>query len=149
MLEHWEIDPSISETYNVRFTDCFDNIVDFVQLHYFTNRSDSEFWRNVSSLITVTDFNKQYLETFKKGLPNQSCFSKPYLMFNAQNYTQVMYGLRMLDKQFINKKLLEHHGDVDMQHKEAYNNYVGFVNSQSYIEHEVLLKQNNIKFTME
>ena len=146
-LELWELDNSVSEIYNKHFTDCFDNIVDFVQLHYFTNRNDSEFWKNISSLITVTDFNKQYIELFKKALPTQSCFMKPYLMFNSQNYTQVMYGLGLLDKEFIKNKLQQHHGDIDLHYLREYNNYLTLSNQQSYIEHSVLLKQNN--FVME
>lgn len=143
MLDHWMIDRKISETYNKKFTSCFDNIVDFVQLHYMTKRIDTEFWRAIPTMMEMTDFNKEYLHVFAKTLPTQSVFLGEYNMFNASNYTQVMQGLGLLDANYIKQSLVSSLGDtVDKEQMVKYNQYLTDVEKGVYIDHKTLLEQN-------
>jgi flavin-dependent dehydrogenase len=145
MLDYWDIDRSISEQYNSRFIGSFDNIVDFVQLHYMTKRKDTEFWRTLSERMTKTDFVEQHLETFKKTLPCKTFFGEEFSMFKHHNWMQVMAGLEMLDVNSIEQRLLKTHGEeVVSQQMEEYNNYLAEIQKSSYLEHSVLLNQNNI-----
>lgn len=145
MLDYWEVDRSISEQYNKRFVDSFDNIVDFVQLHYMTKRKDTEFWRTLSERMTKTDFVEQHLETFKKTLPCKTFFGDEFSMFKHHNWMQIMSGLEMFDVDKIQDKLLHAHGEeVVSQQLEEYNKYLADIQKSSFLDHAVLLQQNKL-----
>jgi tryptophan halogenase len=144
MLEGWFIDRSIAEDYNKKFIACFDNIVDFVQLHYMTKRNDTEFWKTLPERMTKTPFIEENLELFKKSLPQMYKFGSMYTMFSAPNWAQVMAGLDLYDKQFLQDRLKETHGDIKDEQLKRYEEYLLEVQKHSYIDHKVLLSQNNI-----
>lgn len=87
--------------YNNTMSTVATNIVDFIQLHYFTQRDDTEFWRWCKNEIKITDFNKQCLDYFKESSPNPHYFNHALIMFNHLNYMQVMHGLRMFNTEKI------------------------------------------------
>ena len=101
------------KSYNKIVDDMMYNILDFIQLHYFTKRNDTEFWKWCKNEMIVTDFNKENLEFFKKNfvsqalLPEDGLFSN-YRIFDCLNWIQVMHGLRMFDAASI-KALYEKH----------------------------------------
>jgi tryptophan halogenase len=144
MLEGWHLDRSIAEEYNKKFIACFDNIVDFVQLHYMTKRSDTEFWKTLPERMVKTDFIEENLELFKKSLPQMYKFGSMYTMFSAPNWAQVMAGLELYDKDFLRERLSETHGDVKDAQLKIYEDYLLDVQKQSYIDHKILLEQNKI-----
>jgi tryptophan halogenase len=84
--------------YNKTFTKVFQNIVDFVQLHYLTKRTDTDFWKHCQSL-PLTKFNKETLEHFKENIPLWNYFKEPYTLFDHNNWIAVMYGLGQIDRQ--------------------------------------------------
>jgi tryptophan halogenase len=144
MLEGWLVDRSVSEIYNETFTKCFDNIVDFVQLHYITKRNDTEFWRALPSMMTQTDFVKEHLEIFKKTMPQFYHFTGSKNMFSAPNWAQVMNGLELFDVDYLRQRLAETHGDVKDKSLLEYEEYLKELQNDSYIDHGILLSQNNI-----
>ena len=83
--------------YNAIMTQVCENIVDFIQLHYFTQRDDTEFWRWCKHSLKKTDFNKENLSYFQKNNVDQNFFREPLLLFKHLNFMQVMHGLRLLD----------------------------------------------------
>lgn len=111
------------------------NIIDFVQLHYFTKRNDSEFWRWAKNNIELTDFNKETLETFKNILPSLGNFPGSYIMFKQLNWMQVMHGLGLYNYQ-----------SIQTNHKNLYNYLVNqiipfhqnFVVDKLYPHREIL-----------
>jgi hypothetical protein len=78
-------------------TQIADNIVDFIQLHYFTQRNDTEFWRWCKHSLKITDFNQENLDYFKKNNVDNNFFREPLLLFKTLNFMQVMHGLRQID----------------------------------------------------
>ena len=99
------------------------NILDFIQLHYFTERSDTEFWRWCKNEMTMTDFNKENLENFKKNFVNQIVLPEDGLMSNFRiydclNWIQVMHGLRMFDTASINALYEKHYGHLRQEDEE-------------------------------
>ena len=97
-------DTATAKHYNKIFDEVMTNILDFIQLHYFTERNDTEFWRWCKHNIKVTDFNKETLDFFKRHTPHPHYFNQPMLMFTHLSYTQVMHGLRMFDTASIKDK---------------------------------------------
>lgn len=89
---------SVQDSYNKKFAKVFENTVDFVQLHYFTKRKDSDFWKN-SHNIKKTDFNEATIELYKKKIPLWTDFANPYALFNNFNWTMVLTGLELIDRQ--------------------------------------------------
>lgn len=100
-LALWEKgNSSIADRYNIECVDICKNIIDFVQLHYFTSRKDSDFWRSCED-IDKTDFNRETLEDFKNTFPSSVFFTGPYLLFKDQNWLMIMHGLKMFDPEKI------------------------------------------------
>ena len=93
----------MEKQYNRILSSVFSNIVDFIQLHYFTKRDDSEFWRWAKNNIVLTDFNKETLDMFKHTMPSLNQFDTPFHMFRNSNWTLVLAGLDMFNKESITK----------------------------------------------
>lgn len=85
--------------YNNMMTNVFKNIIDYIQIHYMTQRDDTPFWKE--KRFEITDFNKETLEMFKNTGPSLHFFNQPYLMFKHVNWLMVMYGLKMFNKERI------------------------------------------------
>lgn len=102
-LDLWFVDKTVNKTYNDRMNAVYDNIVSYLQLHYETDRSDSEFWSDRP--YELTDLNKQVIELAKKGIVNSLLFDKPHLMFRVANWYQILAGLNILDKAALAKNL--------------------------------------------
>lgn len=147
MLSGWSVDrDKTSNHYNDVFKKSFNNIVDFVQLHYFTKRDDTPFWKALPSMMEPTDFIKEYLPLFKKTLPLQSYFGDgSYNMFNAPNWAQVMVGLEMVDKEYITNSLnASIHSDQVTEQLKFYETYVKKQQNAILIDHSSLLNVNQI-----
>lgn len=94
-----------TKLYNERMNKCFDNIVDYLQLHYFGQRTDSDFW--LDSGIEITDFNKQTISAINEGIINNGWFEE-YFMFTAANWFQVCAGLDLIDKEQFMSNYTQH-----------------------------------------
>lgn len=93
--------------YNSFMEQISQNVIDFIQLHYFTQRNDSEFWRWCKSNMQVTHFNHDTLDYFRTNWVNSQYFPNPMQMFSALNWIQVMHGLRLFDTEKIRSKYLQ------------------------------------------
>ncbi len=115
---NWERgDTGCVKKYNRYFDDMMDNVLDFIQLHYFTQRQDTEFWRWCKNEMTMTDFNKENIEIFKKNGINQLILPEDglnhnYRIYDCLNWTQVMHGLRLFDIESIKKIYDKHYGHL-------------------------------------
>lgn len=104
-LSTWDRNDTVTiKHYNKQFDEIMFNILDFIQLHYFTERTDTEFWRWCKHSIKMTDFNAEHLETFKSNFINQLALpADNYNIFDILDWGQVMHGLRMFDDKNIKK----------------------------------------------
>ena len=115
-LSVWERGSTfLSKKYNNCLSQVIDNIVDFVQLHYITKRTDTEFWRQD---IQLTDFNKEALTIFRKQLPHQLLFGydNPYFLYNSSNFAQVLTGLEITDRSVVEKYVKTYYNDEYQMH---------------------------------
>lgn len=98
-LSTWDRNDSVTiKEYNKIFDEVMTNILDFIQLHYFTERNDTKFWQWCKNELILTDFNKEHLELFKTNFINQLALSTSnYNIYDLLNWAQVMHGLRMFD----------------------------------------------------
>ena len=92
---------NIEKTYNAHMDNMLENIVSFIQLHYFNKRDDTKFWKDKP--FEMTPFNAETLEIYKHTMPSYEDFNKAWLMFTDANWAQVMQGLELYDKDSIKK----------------------------------------------
>ena len=90
---------------NIVNLDLYEDVVNFVSLHYNTNRTDSEFWRYITDnkLDWVKDIDEKIREEFIDGtifrnIPMGSTWT-------LDSYVQVTNGLKMLSKEAIQNHL--------------------------------------------
>jgi tryptophan halogenase len=84
-----------AKKYNEIMQGVCNNIVDFIQLHYITQRDDTEFWKWIRHNLKLTDFNREYLPYFRKNMTNVFYFNEHFTLFKHLNFIQVMHGLRL------------------------------------------------------
>ena len=139
-LSIWLFDKNISEKYNKESNETFDNIVDFVQLHYVTKRNDSKFWKEKP--FTLTDFNKNTLKRFSYGIYLPQEVEVPHYLFKLKNFYQLYCGLNLLNKDTIklHQKLYpqQHH----LEWKEKVENEKINNSTISHIDYLKLVKEN-------
>jgi flavin-dependent dehydrogenase len=139
-------DTFTSVKYNENMSKVAENIIDFIQLHYFTERSDSEFWKWCKNNIKKTDFNANYLEYFSRQYPNVMYFDNFHNLFQHMNFAQVMHGLRMFKNEEILSKYEKYLSDwrqTSLQVIEQNNNSIatGELKTVSHREAVNLLKE--------
>lgn len=133
-----------AKRYNIMMQGVAENIVDFIQLHYFTQREDTDFWKWCKNDLKITDFNKEHLDYFKKNLTNVFLFNDHFLLFKHLNFMQVMHGLRMFDPIHIKEIYDQHlHGFDNTTNKiiELNDNYQDVANSFGHREAIEMLKK--------
>lgn len=138
LLTYEQGNQSIIDKYNEEFEAVAKNIIDFVQLHYITKRSDTEFWRSCQQL-KLTDFNKNTLDFFKRSGPNAGFFARPYLLFRDVNWLLVMHGLKMLDIENIHNTMEQQNQDILFSVKEMQKDFNAFISKQTMIPHRECL----------
>jgi len=111
-----------AKRFNTDFLKVASNIVDFIQLHYITQRRDTEFWRWINTEVKLTDFNAEHLERFKNYLPGINDFNYHYLMFKEINYMQVMHGLRLFNNNKIKEMYQKHFMHFDQYIEDGIKN---------------------------
>lgn len=100
-------DQFIERKYNKTFDRVYENILDFVQLHYLGQRTDSEFWRWCKNDMVLTDFNRETIDYFKDNFVSWNFFHENnYELFDELDWIQVMHGLGMFKIEKIKKTYL-------------------------------------------
>ena len=71
-------------------------VVNFLYLHYLTNRTDSEFWKNFRTKTDIPEYTNELLELWKVSTPGTYQDSKKYL-FGLHSWIQIADGLGLID----------------------------------------------------
>lgn len=78
-------------------------IVDFLYLHYVTNKKNTKFWEFFTKNNEMPIFIKNLLENIKEGPPNELTFKNK--IFNFTNYFYVLIGNKIIKKENLQKYL--------------------------------------------
>jgi tryptophan halogenase len=124
-----------AEKYNIQFSKVSQNIIDFVQLHYFTKRDDSNFWKSCKQDIKITDFNKETLDYLKHSIPLRSHFTEPFILFTEQNWIQIMYGLGLSNIESISKLWMNQDPNLIEEARKKIANVAEFQSRETYFQH--------------
>jgi len=102
-LWNWDRNDTSSITfYNNKVDDIMTNILDFIQLHYITEREDTEFWKWCKHEMKRTPFIQENLENFRNNFVNQAILPEDgtmnnFRIYDCLNWIQVMHGLRLFN----------------------------------------------------
>lgn len=107
------IKPTIEETlnegcrniFNARMRNMYDDVKDFLVMHYMGGRDDSEFWKYIKTGATKTDFVSNLIEMAKTKIPSVNDFPNYNGSAGWPLYSFVMAGLNLLDKKAAHNEL--------------------------------------------
>tara|TARA_R110000803_G_C11962781_1_gene318905 strand:+ start:156 stop:1664 length:1509 start_codon:yes stop_codon:yes gene_type:complete len=154
-LHTWKFNKEYSSSkYNNKCNLLFDNAVNFVQIHYFTKRQDSKFWK--TKPFKLTDFNQNTIKEFSTGHINIDYFSLGIhfqneisnfdLLFSPDNWYNVLQGLNIINKNNILNQI-KNYGDeyqkVFFNEYQKYNQNLDYPDSISHINYLKLIKENH------
>lgn len=130
--------------YNKSVNNIIQNILEFVSLHYITEKNDTLFWKDLKS-IKLLDSLREKLELWNAGLPIAEDFgNNNYIMFSDKNFISVMHGLNMFDNNIIVKKynlVPDYIKNLsDQKLKETKNNDFNQINKNNFITHKEYIK---------
>jgi len=128
-------DDTTIDDYNISVNGIMENIRDFIVLHYITNKSNTEFWKDIRSL-ELPDSLKSKLKRWRYRLPVSEDFNNmsDYILFTPVNFIVVMEGLDLFDRNSIRAEYNALHPEM----KETANSII-----KQQLEFE-----KNIKFIM-
>ena len=125
-LDTWLLNPKISEVYNKKLNDSFENIISYLQLHYLTTRNDTKFWKDKPFELTNTI--KDNIESFQSGIISPLLFDNSSFMFRIFNWYQVLAGLDIIDK---NKLSLHLQSNLPIYNNNFYNKAMNIRDKES------------------
>jgi tryptophan halogenase len=91
--------------YNQRTAKSYDELVNFLVLHYMGGRTDTEFWRYIATGETKTEFVSDLLEMCKTRMPNRNDFPIYFGSAGWPLYSYVLAGTNNLLPEVANKEL--------------------------------------------
>lgn len=87
-----EMEDSLARRYNKRVQELYDEIVDYIVLHYhLSNRSDTAYWQFQAKEILLPDRLKENLEVWKHALPVRGDFASANY-FDHNTYIAALFG---------------------------------------------------------
>lgn len=114
--------------YNEKTVFMYDLLKDFLVLHYMGGRTDTEFWRYISSGATLTPFTRDMIEMCKHRIPNNSMFPGVSGIAGWPLWCYIMAGVGAITPENAEKELKHHR--LDKYAEMEYNKTYGVSNSQ-------------------
>jgi tryptophan halogenase len=107
MSETWEKTYSnvAQERYNYRMKKLYDDIRDFLIIHYRGGRTDSEFWKYMSSEKPLTPFSKEILDKSKDKVPGIFQYDRYYGYPGPPLWNWVLAGTNNITRALAKKQL--------------------------------------------
>lgn len=105
---NFNCEPLINQ-YNLEIQTIWDDLRDFINLHYISPRKDTDFWIESSSEKRYSENLKNKLEIWKHRMPRINdyqggLYNKFYQLGNTLWY-QILIGMNLLDKKIAEKEL--------------------------------------------
>lgn len=137
-------DENNKKKFNERFCSDTEEVVNFLYMHYITDKKNTKFWENFNKDNTPPEFSEYVLSVIKeRPLDISDFFDKR--MFPIASYYYILVGNNILSKE----KLIEH---FKMLKTDKNQEYMNIVNSQNdtishLIDHNYFLKSFNNNLT--
>lgn len=86
--------PLVAERYNEKFSHHWEQIIEFLKLHYIlSDRDDTGYWRDNRSIQSTPEKLTECIELWKHRPPGRYDFSHSEELFPAASYQYVLYGM--------------------------------------------------------
>lgn len=97
-------DQNTIDSFNASMRNVFDNIRDYIVLHYLTKKTNTQFWIDAAN-VKLSPILERNMKLWKNNLPIYEDFSglSNYAMFNVPNFIMVLHGLGLFDKKSLRK----------------------------------------------
>ncbi|WP_296613477.1 tryptophan halogenase family protein [Sphingomonas sp.] len=82
-----------ADRFNALMAARFDNIVNFLKLHYCLSRRDEPFWRDNADLASIPDALAAMLDRWRSRPPSRFDFTLDVETFAYFNYQYILYGM--------------------------------------------------------
>jgi tryptophan halogenase len=105
-------------TLNKYYLNQTQEVVNFLYLHYVTNKSNTNFWKNFVQNNNMPDFIKNILEYIKNEPITELNFKNTESTFSFVNYFYILIGNKIIQKENLEKYLLF----MKIDHSEEYLN---------------------------
>lgn len=91
--------------YNKKISKMYDDYKDFINIHYVSERDDSEYWKWMKTGETLTERSKELLKIQESRLLRSNDFEKYDGYAGAPLYNWIMVGLGIIDKKIAKKEM--------------------------------------------
>lgn len=129
---------SVQELYNSKCTAISENILDFIAVHYYTPREDTEFWKYLKN--NRDEWVPKGLENKIKGwrtrTPLAFEFDPFWTLFKAENWILTLYGLGLVDSESIKQEYEAHDTSVKSYVESYLRDEISFIQSREYVSHK-------------
>lgn len=86
--------PYLADRFNRKMGLIYEELRDFIQLHYVTsNRDDSDFWRDYTNNVKVSDALAYRLDLWTFKLPSLTDLDEKNTLFGPSSYTYILAGM--------------------------------------------------------
>lgn len=118
---------SVKERFNALFLKETQEVVDFLYLHYLTNREDTDFWKEFKEKNKTPNKTKYVLSVLPDRAVTWDFDFRDHSFFESEPYNYILIGTGLLDKDTLRKQ------------------GAPYLTNQRFVEyHDLLLKQKEI-----
>ena len=91
--QHTSVMPIVAKRFNELQTYRWNNIVDFLKLHYVLSQRNTNFWKDNRDPATLSDSLKESLQLWQYHVPYKKDFLHKEEVFPAASYQYILYGM--------------------------------------------------------
>lgn len=91
--QHTSVMPIVAKRFNDLQTYRWNNIVDFLKLHYVLSQRNTDFWKDNRDPATLSDSLKESLQLWQYHVPYKKDFLHKEEVFPAASYQYILYGM--------------------------------------------------------
>lgn len=98
-----DFEPALQNRYNREVNKLFDEVRDFIQLHFhLNNRTDTPYWIAAREEVKLSDQLQEYLDVWKHAMPQDMDLNSTHL-FSMHTYAMVLIGKGFYQNRDLNK----------------------------------------------
>jgi tryptophan halogenase len=112
------------DQYNVEIGDMYDEIKDFIVLHYLGGKVDSPFWKYIAENNIATDFVKYVIEITKTRLLVKTDVPDKENSIGYQAWNQILAGLGYISKEVARKHMAGREEEIQQKYNSWKNDQI-------------------------
>jgi len=128
------------KNFNATMLGVYNNIVDFVQLHYKVKKDNSKFWKELK--LNYTDNLKNKLPIWKNRLPIREDFTGNYNLFMDSNFALVLEGIQHFNKDKIKEEYNMQNKKVKINSQIFVSNHIDNMKNKFFPDHKEFVNLN-------